>query len=84
MSALAKLEAKMHEAARLAKRADRLTNSAKRRLASFPLWQRAIYFKRFAKLRKDIKRHEWNRFGYVAVMMNLSRSLKFYRRRGIK
>lgn len=70
----------MFEALEKAKKANRLTESAKRRLNSFSVVARVLFYTKFNGLRKKLKAQEWQRFACTAVAMNLSRRIKHYER----
>lgn len=81
MDALEYTHLLMDQALARAKKANRLNKSATRRLKSFPLWKRVLFYRRFKDFKKFIVNQEWERFACTATALNLARRIKFYERR---
>jgi hypothetical protein len=75
------LRAAMFETLEKAKKAHRLNESGKKKLATFPLWKRIVFYSKFAKIRKKIKNHEMVRFACTSVSLHISRSIRSQERR---
>lgn len=81
---LTNLMQQREEVLSLAKKYHRLHAAAKRRLKKFSLFVRIFKYKRFKKLRTQLWVYDTTRFKYTAVMLHLSRSIKFYRRQKVR